>query len=115
MSDDAQELGHGYTYVGEGSSLNYIMGSQSIYPNVVAYDFDDSFIVAVQEPNLEGCKSILGTDLDSSYGSYPEYLRDSTSLRQKLSKPDFEVVRKFGPLFSVFKQKGFRQITLALI
>jgi hypothetical protein len=106
MSDHAQELGHGYTYAGEGSSLNYIMGSHTIYPKVVGYDSDDSFIVAVQEPNLEGYKSILGTDLDSPYSLYSNYLNDSASLQQRLSKSNFEAIRKFGALFSVLKQKG---------
>ena len=105
MSDEVKGLGHGYTYVGEGGNLNYIIGSRTIYPKVVAYDSDESFIVAAQEPTLEGYKSILGTDLDSPYNSYPDYLSDSVSLRRKLSKSDFEVVRKFGPLFSVFKQR----------
>jgi hypothetical protein len=105
MSDESQELGDGYTYVGEGGDLNYIIGRRTIYPKVVSYDFDESFIVIAQEPSLEGYKSILGTDLDFPYDSYPSYLADSANLQQKLSKSDFETVRKFGPLFSVFKQK----------
>ena len=106
ISDEAQELGHGYMYVGEGGDLNYIIGNHTIYPKVVSYEFDNSFIVITQEPNLEGYKSILGTDLDSPYSSYPDYLADSASLQRKLSKSDFETVRKFSPLFSVLKQKG---------
>ena len=106
MSDEAQVLGNGYTYVGEGAPLNYIIGSHTIYPKVVGFEFDESFIVVAQEPNLEGYKSILSTDLDSPYSSYSDYLTDSASLQQKLSKTDFEIVRKFGSLFSVLKQKG---------
>ncbi|GAA3963355.1 hypothetical protein [Hymenobacter antarcticus] len=105
ISDEAKELGNGYTYVGEGAPLNYIIGSHTIYPKVVGFEFDESFIVVAQEPNLEGYKSILGTDLDSPYSSYPNYLADSASLQHKLSKTDFETVRKFGPLFSALKQK----------
>ena len=106
ISDEAKELGNGYTYVGEGTPLNYIIGSHTIYPKVVGFEFDESFIVVAQEPSLEGYKSILGTDLDSPYGLYLNYLADSASLQQKLSKTDFEAVRKFGPLFTVFKLKG---------
>ena len=105
-SDEAQELGHGYTYVGEGSDLRYIIGSHTIYPKVVGYDFDDSFVVVAQEPSLEGYKSTLATDLDSPFSSYPDYVADSARLRQKLSKADFKAVQNFGPLFSVFKHKG---------
>jgi len=57
-SDYTKSLGNGYYYRHEGDELNDIYNEKpnpngrEIPANVVAYDFDDDFIIAKQKPKL---------------------------------------------------------------
>jgi hypothetical protein len=58
FSDSTESLGNGYYYRHEGGELNDIYNKhpnpngREIPANVIAYDFDDDFIIAKQKPKL---------------------------------------------------------------
>jgi hypothetical protein len=123
MSDEAQELGDGYTYVREGGELNYIIGSHTVYPTVVAYDYDNSFIVIAQEPDLRSYRGMLVFDLGISEAKADSLLQNDPSHQAVFRrKRNFWIIRKgkndlYGPYdFQQFNQQRKRMgvsLTLA--
>lgn len=66
IGGDATELGNGYVYRVDGS-LRWIRGNSvmkdGIYPNVIDFKFDNNWILALQEPTIDGYKQFLTQDL----------------------------------------------------
>ncbi|MEO8112587.1 MAG: hypothetical protein ABI594_21235 [Ginsengibacter sp.] len=66
--DFIENLGDGYTYDG-GNRLIFAdnIFEDGIFPNVLSYNFDSSYIIATQEPSNENYKDYLGDDIAAKF------------------------------------------------
>ena len=75
MSDNAQELSGQYFYRDEGTEMKQILSHlpnrKEIYSTIIDYDFNSHFIVAVQKPNYEDYKNMVGFKLRDDLKKYP--------------------------------------------
>lgn len=66
FGDIGKDLGNGYSYRAEGSN-RWIMADnifkQSIYAKILHFSYNDSFILASQQPSVEMYKTYLASDL----------------------------------------------------
>jgi hypothetical protein len=106
MSDDYQDLGNNYQYIGEGGNLNYIIGNQSVYPKVIKFESDEKFIVLAQQPKYEEYKYLLGEELSNKYEIYAQYIADSVTLKKDYAKFNSQQIRESKPLYSLLKARG---------
>jgi hypothetical protein len=106
MSDDYQDLGNNYQYIGEGGNLNYIIGNQSVYPKVIEFESDEKFIVLAQQPKYEEYKYLLGEELSNKYEIYAQYIADSVTLKKDYAKFNSHQIRESKPLYSLLKARG---------
>jgi hypothetical protein len=106
MSDDYQDLGNSYQYIGEGGDLNYIIGNQSVYPKVIEFKSDEKFIVLAQQPKYEEYKSLLGGELSNKYEIYTQYIADSATLKRDYTKFNSQQIRKSKPLYDLLRVRG---------
>ncbi|GGH27325.1 hypothetical protein FAZ19_18885 [Sphingobacterium alkalisoli] len=82
FGDISRELSGGYEYWSEGSSP-YLLGpswGKQIYPQVIDYDFDSSFVIVVQKPSLNDHKAFLKGKLSIEYGVFIDY-EDKNTLK----------------------------------
>ena len=106
MSDDYQDLGDSYQYIGEGGNLNYIIGNQSVYPKVIAFESDENFIILAQQPKHEEYKYLLGEELSTKYEIYTQYIADSATLKKDYAKYNSKQIRASKPLYKLLKSRG---------
>ncbi|MBP7477636.1 MAG: DUF3997 domain-containing protein [Chitinophagales bacterium] len=64
--DDSKELSGNYIYLAQSnenkSILSQTNNAYSIYPNVIDYDYNKDFIIAVQKPNREEYLQMIAFD-----------------------------------------------------
>lgn len=74
-SDDYRELSGGYFYRGEGGEKEQIISHspnrKEIYGKIISYDYNSDFIIALQEPNYEDYKDMIGFNLQDDLKKYP--------------------------------------------
>lgn len=102
MSDSTKNLVGGYTFVHEGEDYNLLIGRNQIYPNVVEYVYNNSYILVCQKLNKELYKKLYKADLSSDYRIYNAYLKDSIS--EKYMKPRDEILAD-SIISKIFKNK----------
>ncbi len=70
VGDSADDLGAGYTYSVDGNRRwiypDNVFG-ESIFPNVIAYNFDEDFIIAEQKPAIDDFTILLAENLTAKY------------------------------------------------
>jgi hypothetical protein len=75
MSDSREELSGDYFYRNEGRDVKDILSHapnrENIYSNVIGYNYNSDFIVAMQQPNFEQYKSMVGFELRDDLKKYP--------------------------------------------
>lgn len=88
-SDSQQELSGDYVYIDEGVSDKFIISevsaSKAIYGEVIAYSFDDQFIVAIQQPDFNEYKSKLSFELRNDITKYPNNSVEDIRITEALS------------------------------
>ncbi|WP_229707701.1 hypothetical protein, partial [Sphingobacterium alkalisoli] len=80
FGDISRELSGGYSYRADGGST-YLLGpgwGKQIYPKVIDYDFDSTFIIVVQKPSLRHHKAFLHGKLSMEYGVFIDYEDENT-------------------------------------
>jgi len=102
MSDSSEKLSGDYTFVHKGKDYNYLIGTHTIYPNVIDYTSDENYILACQKPNKELYRSMLQGDLWVDYVIYNSYMKDSTT--EKYYKTRTEIL-KDSTIFKIFKHR----------
>ncbi|TJY63640.1 hypothetical protein FAZ19_18895, partial [Sphingobacterium alkalisoli] len=70
--------GYEYLYEGSGASLEGPSWGKQIYPKVIDYDFDSTFIIVVQKPSLRHHKAFLHGKLSMEYGVFIDYEDENT-------------------------------------
>lgn len=103
MSDSIEELPGDYTFVHEGEDYNFISGKKNILPNVIDYEYDESFILACQEPNRIMYKSLFGSNLSFDYTIFNKYLKDSTTVKYYKSRKE---ILGDSTIAKIFKNKN---------
>lgn len=80
FGDVSRDLSGGYEYLYEGSGARLLGPSwgRQIYPKVVDYDFDSTFIIVVQKPSLSDYKAFLHGKLSIEYGVFIDYEDENT-------------------------------------
>ncbi len=64
--DYSEDLGDGYTYNGGNRIINADnIFEDGIFPNVLSYSFDSSYIIAKQEPSYKTYRDFLADDIGS--------------------------------------------------
>lgn len=85
LNDDVVSLGGGYFYRREGAEHKYIYYQQSnerkdIYPKVVGYAYDSTFIIVAQMPMKGFGRAHLASLLNHGQANYDELLNKADSL-----------------------------------
>lgn len=74
-SDNTEELSGNYFYTDEGGNakdiLCHLPNRKGIYAQVLAYDYNADFIIAVQQPNYKEYKTMIGFNLRDDLKKYP--------------------------------------------
>jgi hypothetical protein len=88
------------------SSSNHSLYRTAIYPDVIAYVFNDEFIIAKQRPDKLHWPQLLGLDLYSRYTAHAEYLKDPNiferdAWRNLEGKIEFDTVN-----YKMFHERG---------
>lgn len=100
-SDNTEDLSGGYFYRDEGGNTKDILcrlpNRKGIYSKVTGYDYNADFIVAVQRPNYEEYKTIVGFDLRNNLKKYP-----TNSLEERVqSEKEADSILKHDPYYEL--------------
>jgi hypothetical protein len=107
LNDTWVDLGSGYTYSLDSKYKKITPAweyyNTAIYSEVTDYAYNENFIIAKQKPDYECYKIFTGSDLESRYLIYSNYIKDTTVR-------DFDsmraVVKADSVLYRALKSKG---------
>lgn len=81
-SDYSEDLSGGYFYVAEGGKQKIIWSSspdkQDLYATIIDYDYNDDFIIAIQEPDSLEIVHQISFDLEEDTKLFPINSVDNT-------------------------------------
>jgi hypothetical protein len=100
-SDNTEELSGGYFYRDEGVNakdiLCHLPNRKGIYSKITGYDYNADFIVAVQQPNYEEYKTMIGFDLRDNLKKYPK----NSSEERIESEKEADSILKHDPYYKL--------------
>lgn len=106
FSDSSKELSGDYFYRNEGDHVKDIIchrpNSKNIYSEILSYDYNSEYIVAIQHPNYEEYKTQIGFELRGNLKRYP-----TNSVEERIqSEVKSDSILKHDPYYkSIFAHK----------
>lgn len=98
--DSYQELSGNYFYRGEGGEANEILShtpkQKSIYGRITSYDFNDDFIIALQQPSYSSHKYMIAANLRTN-----GIKKISTNSSQEIAESEkiADSILKYNPFY----------------